>query len=120
MTALVKQTKVGAIIRTWAPLILSLAVNIYLLGFKLGAVGERLEAMDGRLGNAEERIAKHSSDKDVHMPLERKFDLLVSRREYSTKMAARDDQVAELRALLIDQGHKLDRIWERLADHNSN
>jgi len=109
MASIVKQSKVAGIIRTWLPQIISLVVNVYLIGFKLGEVNTQMEGLQ-----------KHVADKDVHMPLERKFELLVSRREYSAKMAMRDSQIAELRALLINQGHKLDRIWERLADNKNS
>lgn len=103
-----KQETMRAVIRIWLPLVVSVGVNVYLVGFKLGSLETRLQTVEKTAGD-------HARSESVHMPLERKLELFVSRREYEAQKVTREAQIVELRGLLLDQGRKLDRILERMV-----
>lgn len=96
-------------ISRWLPLIVSLAVNVYLVGYKLG----NLEA---RLLSVEEATVLHVADKIVHMPLDRKYELFVPRAEYVQQVRTRDTEVAEMKSAVRGVSDKADRIIEILME----
>lgn len=93
----------------WLPLIVSLAVNVYLVGFKMGNI-------EARLLSIEEATVLHVADKIVHMPLDRKYELFVPRAEYTQQVRTRDTEVAEVKAAVRSVGDKADRIIEILME----
>ena len=93
----------------WLPLIVSLAVNVYLVGFKMGNI-------EARLIGLEEAAILHVADKIVHMPLDRKYELFVPRSEYTQQVRGRDTEVAEIKAAVRSVGDKANRIIEILME----
>lgn len=93
----------------WLPLLVSLAVNVYLVGFKMGNI-------EARLLSIEEATVLHSADKIVHMPLDRKYELFVPRAEYANQVRTRDTEVAEMKAAVRGVSDKADRIIEILME----
>lgn len=106
MTERAKQ-KTQNLVRVWLPLAISLGVNLYLVGFKLGAVEERMRGAE-----------RHAEDRDKHMPLSEKTRIFVPRNEWLQQQAGRDDQVREIRAILVRQSEKLDAIYRAAAQPN--
>ena len=79
----------------WAPLVVSILVNGLLVGFWFGSAEGRLDAVEA-----------HAGDLDVHMPLDEKLEIFVSRAEYLPQTKNIDDTLARIEL-------KLDRAIER-------
>lgn len=65
------------------------------------------------VGRLDQRIIGHVGDLSVHMPLEKKLEMFVSRTEYNAKVNQRDSEFHELRRSLESLNTKLDRLIER-------
>lgn len=59
-------------------------------------------------------LTDHIQDAALHMPLERKYDLFVSRTEYAAKVVSRNVEINDIKLLLRDIKQSQDRLYDRL------
>ena len=95
----------------WLPVLVALGGfigNAIWAGRWSGAVEQRLVALES-----------HQHDAVVHMPLEKKIDIFVTRQEFSGVTALRNIEVADMKRFYREEfssvNSKLDRLIERVS-----
>ena len=101
------------------PLVVAIAgllANAGWVGYKSGQVTQELTAIT-------QHLELHSKDGNLHMPLDRKYELFTPRAEFFQLKATRDAEIATMRAE-ISSGFaavnaKIDRLFERRNGNGS-
>lgn len=99
MTAQQKETT-----RSWLPTIVAVVAFVGQAIF----IGTAYGQMEERLAQA----ARHASDQSLHMPLEKKLEMFITRHEVDQRSATRDREMADIRAQLSRIGAQVDALYK--------
>lgn len=101
----------------WMANILSV-VGLSIAGWVLITVSDlnaEVRTFDSRLSANEQSDIQHHSNQDLHMPMDRKFAMFVSRSEYEATQVARSTELADLKAEVRRGNAMLSEMLERLS-----
>lgn len=85
--------------------------------------GAQLAYVAHWMGAAEQKILAahaHAVDQSLHMPLDKKLEVFITRREADQRGVQRDREMATLRTMMEEQGRKLDIVIAAVAKRGAN